>query len=194
MEKTDIALIAIILLSSFLLVLFFGIKFTGYHQQIGSANVTVVSKASINFTLDNVNWGVGAVDAGEINAHLDTEGNILDGNWTNVYQGLVLRNEGNCNVTVNLSTDTAATFLGGSAGGGPSYKLKISDNETGSCATGYNEMSTYTETSGSAQDACLNFSYEDSRDQLNIDINITIPRDVVPGEKGTLITAYAGVV
>ncbi len=162
-------------------------EITGYATGIGEANVTIISAASVAFITSSVNWGYGRVNETPIYAYMDTEGNVVDGNWTPVTQGLTLQNDGNCNVTFNISTDTAATFIGGT---GPWYQIKLSNNESNSCG-GVNSLSTYTNTTGTVQQACDNFSYATNSRAVDIDINITIPEDAVAEAKGTLLTVIA---
>lgn len=162
-------------------------ELTGYATGVGEANVTIISAASVSFITSSVDWAYGLVNEVPVFAYMDTEGHVVDGNWTNVTQGLTLQNDGNCNVTFNISTDTAATFIGGT---GPWYQIKLSDNETDSCG-GFNSLSAYTNTTGSAQQACANLSYDTGRNTMDIDINITIPEDAVAEAKGTLLTVTA---
>lgn len=167
-------------------------KLTGYATDTGTANLSIVSQATINFTTENINWGVGAVNESLGLATIDSEGNITNGNWTAVYQGLTLINNGNCNVQLNFTTsNVASTFIGGSSNGGPTYKLKITDNETGSCSSGL--ASTYTEATGASQPGCNNFTYYDTNDTVDVDVQIQIPQDALPGAKGSVITATATV-
>jgi hypothetical protein len=160
-------------------------EFTGFATDTGTANLTIVSQASIEFTTNIINWGSGAVDEAPTYATINSEGTVTDGNWTTVSQGLTLQNDGNSNVSVTLTTVTAANFIGGTS---PTYKLKVSNNQSNSC--GSNSMSSYTETTGSAQNACLNFGCDDDHDAIDIDVQLTIPEDAV-GEKGAVITATA---
>jgi hypothetical protein len=159
-------------------------KLTGFATDTGTANLTIVSQASLQFITNEINWGSGAVDEVPTSATIDSEGTVTNGNWTAVSQGLTLQNDGNTNVTVYLTTVTAATFIGGT---GPTYKLKVTDNETNSCII--NNMSSYTSTTGGSQAACMNFGYADTADQIDIDVELVIPEDALPGAKGALITA-----
>jgi len=165
-------------------------EFTGYAIDTGTANLTITSNASIEFITDTINWGVGGVDETPTSAWMDSEGNVVDGDWTSVSQGLTLQNDGNCNVTFTLTTSkNAAEFIGGTAVT-PIFEIKLTNNQSDSCC-GTNSLSTYTTADKSAQQACDNFSFVDTADLLDIDVNITIPEDALPGAKGTVITATA---
>lgn len=166
-------------------------EFTGYATDTATANVTIITAASVLFTTTIIDWGAGRVNETPTFAFMDSEGNVEDGNWTPVFQGLTLQNDGNCNVTLNLTTSNDADgFIGGSASTN-SYRLKLSDNESGSCPTDDNSLTTYTEATGATQDACGNFSYASGSNVIDIDVNISIPEDATSGAKGDVITATA---
>jgi hypothetical protein len=145
---------------------------TGHAIDTGSVNVTVRETIVINFTSDNVNWGSGAVLEGHPSARIDTWGNIDFGSWNPVAQGLVIRNEGNVNVTLNLTSGkNAASFIGGSS---PSYKFKVNDVEEGACIppSGFSLNETYD--SGTERRVCDLFVANTS---VRVDIELTIPSD-----------------
>ncbi len=181
-----IAILAVLLSFVNLIIVLTNVEnfFTGYATATGTANLTILSQASLTFTVTSIDWGSGAVNESETFAYLDSEGNTVNGNWTAVSQGLVLRNDGNSNISLSLTASNDADgFIGGTS---PSYKIKLSDSEAGSCTV--NQLSSYTEVTGAAQSACGNFSYEGS-DEVRIDVNITVPKDAEPGAKGSVITA-----
>lgn len=162
-------------------------KLTGYATDTGTANLTITSEASISFNNSVVNWGSGRVNDSASFAYIDTEGNIVDGNWTAVNNGLSIQNDGNVNVTLNISSSNdAAGFLGGTS---PSYKWKMTINETGACGPGLN-ITSYTDASIAGQVACINLGYLDVADLVNLQINLTVPDDAI-GTKGSIITATA---
>jgi hypothetical protein len=173
---------------------FLGIeKLTGKASDAGTANLSIQSQASITFVVDSINWGSGAVDQGAGHATIDSEGNITDGNWTPVSQGLVIRNDGNQNILLNISSsNTASAFIGGYADGGPVYELKVTDNESNSCISGLAD--TYADAIGSNQPGCGNFSCDEDNDTLRIDVKLEIPQDAFPGAKGSVITAVGIIV
>ena len=167
--------------------------FTGYVTDTGTVNLTVITTASINFTTDNINFGVGRVDAGAPNATLVTTGrNNTGGNWTNVTQGFVLENIGNLNVTISLSTGkNAATFLGGT---NPRYQFNVTNVEIGSCInrSGYNLGQWYdANTTSPGTYICSNFSFSDVRDTIRIDVRLVVPSDSLTGDLGDIVTADA---
>ena len=164
-------------------------EITGFATAGGTANLSIITLASVSFNVSNIDWGSGSVDETPPFATMDSEGAVIDGNWTAVSQGLMLRNDGNCNVTFTFQTsNVASAFIGGTS---PAYQIKITANETNTCASGWSYTSSYTEANASTQPACGNMSFEDSRDALDIDVNITIPEDALSGAKGSVITATA---
>ncbi len=165
------------------------------------ANLTVEQNIEVNFTTRAISWGNGRVNPGSTSAALTTFGtsNVTGGNWTlTTAGGLRLRNEGNINLTLNLSVGkSAANFIGGTS---PVYQWNVSQVEAGSCVnstggtyipeTGFN-LSRFYATSTTTIRVCGNFTYVDASDELRIDFNLTIPEDATTGAKGDVITATA---
>ncbi len=168
------------------------------HVITGEANVTVETVALVNFTTSGINWGSGRVNVGADAASLNTfaTNNVTGGNWTlQTAGGLRLQNQGNVNVTLNLSgTKTAAQFIGGTS---PVYKWNISNVESNSClnssgGTGSLALALFYDvnTTASAQ-FCGRFQYIDTADTIRIDFNLTIPSDSLTGTLNDVVTAVA---
>ena len=171
------------------------IKLTGFStgSDTGTANVTIMSQASIQFTANTIDWGIGRVNETETSALLVTNGTVKEGNWTEVSTGLLLQNDGNTNVSITLTSTVADSFIGGDAGTNL-YQLLVSDTgagEANSCDTAHLIMDTFTEVDGTAQSACTNFSYYDAQDLIEIDVLLRIPEDAAPGLKSATLTATA---
>ncbi|MBI2045186.1 hypothetical protein HYT23_03945 [Candidatus Pacearchaeota archaeon] len=167
---------------------------TGRASDTATAALELAPAAQIDFIVDSINWGSGAVDEAPTKANINSEGAVIGGNWTAVSQGLTLQNNGNVDVTLSLTTsNVASAFIGGSAGGGPKYELKVSNSEASSCEVPLNStnLGTYTEATGTAQATCKKFDKTDASDLLRIDVNLTIPEDADPGAKSSTITATA---
>jgi len=167
-------------------------KMTGKATDTATANFTINSAASISFITDVINWGSGSVDEIPTFGILDTEGTTTNTTgFTTVNQGLTLQNDGNVNVTVNITfSKNAAGFIGGT---NPTFKWKASDNESNSCNSAYNP-SFYSGVSNiSATNVCSNMPYDDSHDAFDIDLQVEIPEDAV-GTKGCVITAIASAI
>jgi len=189
---------ALILLIIALVVFFINflkiIELTG--MAVGTANLTVESKTSINFSTNIIDWGSGSVDVGEDNATLNTVAgadNVVNGNWTSNTAGLIIENIGNQNVTLDLKGGkTAQTFFGGT---NPSYQYNASNSEEDSC--------TFNIVEGAFQDVnitgpagtrvCNVFNVLDSADTIRIDIRVVIPSDATQTGSaiGDILTATA---
>lgn len=154
----------------------------------GSASLTVTSTADINFTDDTISFGAGRVNPSVSGATLDTDaGTVTDGTWTPETTGFVLENVGNVNVSLTLqSGKNAAELLAGTS---PTYKLKVTNVEAGSCET--NGMSSYTEVDKNKQAACGNFLYATGSNSINVDLQLFVPYDSNTGALSDTITAEA---
>ena len=166
-----------------------GMKFTGYDTvtDTGVVNVTVSSSAAINFTTDFVNFGAGSVTDGSAGATINTETTVTGGDWSATSTGLVIENIGNVNVSLGLKADkAAAAYLGGTS---PTFKYKVNETSgnTGSCAG--NTASSYTSFTTGDVEVCPVFEFNDSKDEIDIDIEIYIPSDSNIGELTATITA-----
>lgn len=164
---------------------------TGY-ASFGTANLTVESLASINFTANTVNWGSGIVDTGQTNASLMTNGTVARGNWTAVTNGLVVRNIGNVNVTLSIkSSKTAATFLGGA---NPTFQWNFTNTigNTSACDN-ITDLGLWYDvnTTNPGTGVCCNLSSIHDKNNLRIDIKLEVPYNSLTGDLGAIITATA---
>ena len=86
-------------------------------------------------------------------------------------------------------------MIGGTAGGGPLFRWKITNNDTGvSCnfSDGGESNDTWYDVNTTAPDGsrvCDHFYFEDTRDQIEIDFFLRIPSDSITGDRGSTITA-----
>jgi len=159
--------IAVIIISLF----FIGTEITGHAtEDTGIVNVTIESSAAIIFQTDVLNLGNGTVTTGE-RATIDSEAGNTE--WTGDQETgeLILENSGNVNVSFTLKTNaTALALLGGVS---PTFKVKVDDNETGSCGSTAN-FTTYEDITTDEQIACNNLGKDDTADSVIIDAEITI--------------------
>jgi hypothetical protein len=181
-------------------------------------NLSVTQGVIINFTIDTIQWGVGAVSTGNQNATLDTSqpaaSKVQRGTWNettgesglyNRTNGLILENMGNVNVTLFLKTGkNASNFIGGT---NPSYMFNITNNESNSCTMNaidnftlghYYEVNATVNGSGSAftrtgdgTRICSNFTPYQSSDAIKIDIYLRIPSDSLTNALTDTITVTA---
>lgn len=163
----------------------------------GEANLTVETRAEINFTTRAISWGSGRVNSNAAAASLTTfpTGNVTGGNWTlTTAGGLRIENIGNVNVSLNLSVGkTAATFIGGT---NPVYQWNLTNVEAGSCLNSTQQNISermnafFTATSATSGNLWCNvFPYESSKDTVRLDFNLTIPENSITGALGDVITA-----
>ncbi len=174
-----------------LIIISMSLELTGRVSDSSQVNITIEPFAAINFTLSNISFGTGAVEDGQLNASLDTLGNIIRGNWSVVRDGFKIENVGNVNVTLDLkSGKTAAVFLGGS---NPDYEYNISENETGSCSGGSISLNNWYDinTTNPGTRICNLFLCKDSNDTIEIDLHLIVPSDAQPGLKSDIFTATA---
>jgi type II secretory pathway pseudopilin PulG len=167
----------------------------------GKARLNITTRASINFTIYMVDWGSGYVNDSASYCQLNTEGMNNPNNCTNfttVYEGLRLENDGNRNVEVNVSSNnTAAQFIGGT---NPVYEWKFLNNESDSCAskgTGNAcvtnvsalQPQAYSTVSTSPALVCPCFRAQNPSDLLNLELQIRVPSDSFTGLRESTITA-----
>jgi hypothetical protein len=156
-------------------------------SDISNVSINIEEIVLINFTTDTIDWGIGRVYPGLLNATLDTsESNPLykskGGNWTGAYgnysSGFILENIGNVNAVLYLkSSKNASSFLGGT---NPAYQFNITNNESQSCinTTGF-FLGQYFDvnTTLDGTKVCDLFSYHGENDTVRIDIFLRIPSD-----------------
>jgi len=170
------------------------LKITG--RATGTANLTIEGKTQINFTIDNIDWGSGCVDAGKPNATLNTAagaGNaVINGNWTENTDGFRIENIGNQNVTLDLKTGkNAQQLLGGTD---PDYEYNVTNYEANSCTppAGFNLGTFYdVNTTNPGTRICDVFQFSDSNDVIRIDVKLVIPSDSKTGAIGDTFTVTA---
>ena len=161
---------------------------TGSATDTGDVNLTLDAAASISFNVSELDWGQGSVDENSDYAWLVSNGTVVGGtSFDTVTQGLKVQNDGNINLTVNLSAGNYnATFIGGNE---PVYKWKPEDNETDSCVGGVSFATFSHVPDGKEVVICANFGFLDTKDSLNVDIELHVPEDATAEAKGSIITA-----
>ncbi len=186
---------------------FEGDSISGALVEQAQARLNITARASINWTVNLVDWGSGYVNDTASYCQLNTEGlnsPLNCTNFTTVYQGLRLENDGNRNLQVNVSTNnTAAQFLGGT---NPQYQWKWANNESDSCgsrgigincvtnSSALNYQGSYSTTSASSTEICPCFRSQNPSDLLNLELQVRIPSDSFTGLRESTITAVGTVV
>jgi hypothetical protein len=162
----------------------------------GRANFTIESDVSISFTTNAVDFGTGYVNATAANVQnctMDT--NLTKSsdcvNFSAAFWGpFVLENQGNINVSVNLTSNATATeFIGGNATI-RAFTFVMQENETGACPVNVTPT-TWTAVATASSLICGNLLGTDSTDALNMHIGVVIPEDAYKNEHRALLTATA---
>jgi hypothetical protein len=174
------------LLVTYIKVTDFREEITGY--ALGTVNLTIGTQISINVSgadgnEPNISWGVGNVDLGETNATLETRngasGNIARGNWSgsNAY-AIVILNDGNLNASINVSATFNASELFGSASLlNQAYMWNFSDKEINSCRAANVTLDNFYNVNKTAVTVCENLEFNDSRDEVWLNIRLDVPYD-----------------
>ena len=170
--------IAIILISLF----FIGAKITGFvtttDNQTGVVNVTISASGALEFTTALLDFGTGTVIPPAAGATLASDGAGTNTSWTGVKTTgeLVLRNSGNTNLEVDLSTNgSVADFIGGSS---PTFSAMVtnSSGNSTSCVAA-NFSGSYATIDQTRRIACSTLSYGSNIDSIDINFQLYIPSD-----------------
>jgi hypothetical protein len=161
----------------------------------GLANFSINSTISIVFTVNVVDFGSGNVNgSGAHNCTLNTSTalNAADciGFNSNV-PPLRIQNQGNGNVSLNISfNQSAAQFIGGT---NPGLTFVASVNETGACGSAYLNTAMTAVNTSINHSICnsTGFNWITGNRTLNIDLGLRIPQDAPTGVRWLGITAYA---
>jgi len=172
------------------------------------ARINITSRASINWTVNLVDFGTGYVNDSVQSCLLNTEGANAVSNCTGfntVTEGLRLINDGNRRVSVNLSSNvSAAQLLGGTS---PLFQWKLANNKTDSCgnigpggndcsinATALQYQGAYSDVSTAPVEICPCFNYASSKNLFNVELQLLVPKDSFYGLREATLTAVATVV
>jgi hypothetical protein len=171
------------------------------------ARINITSRASINWTVYTIDWGTGYVNETAQYCVLNSEG-LNDANncsnFTTVYEGLRLENDGNRVVAVNFSSNaSAAQFIGGTD---PWFQWKLANNESDSCgnvqagntcslnASALQYQGSYNTVSTAPIEVCPCFKFQNPNDTINVELQVKVPSDSYTGVREATITAVATVV
>jgi len=164
---------------------------TGNVVDVGVINLTVSSSVLLNFTNASINFGSGSVDSGQSSATIDTLGVVIRGNWSSNLTRFLIINLGNENLTINVSSGkTASSFIGGTS---PFYEYNVSDFGRDICdpPSGFS-LGTFYEINATVSNSRRVCDTFESRENITIDLNLTIPSDSNTGILSDTITiSYA---
>ena len=169
-------------------------------EQAGTAQFNITAVVSIDLTNTLVEFGAGVTDGGVpaiINTGDAGTGSVTNGSWS-AYSGagFVVENDGNVaiNVTVYSSND-ADGFIGGTAAVNQ-YEWKTdetTDDGSAETVTCGSKIGSYTEVSTTANATmfCSNLLFGSAADEVELDIQLTIPSDTPVGQKTSTLTFEA---
>ena len=201
----------VISLYSFLTIANFGgIRVTGGASTgTGSANVTISSSTDIILLRSKADFDSGYTSGAALTLttqqqNTNTFDSGSEGNGTN-YSGcdgteaacafpFVVKNEGNINVSINISSASeAATWVGA----GASSYFKGKSNQSGSCGLnftgggGFGDASAWQSLNITQRVVCSNLSSADTIDEIRVHFNLTIPTTATTGAHGVVVTVGA---
>ena len=176
---------------------------TGYQvlTNVSRGNITlsIPLNIQVEFNPFIIDWANGSIIAGRDQARLVTSNNfdiqVQNGTWINATAaqlgtrfGLVLRNAGNVNVSVNISAGKNRTdFFTPANLSNTEYQWNISTNNSGvsnpaanTCGRAYNFSfyESFTDVVREGNITCRNLSYLPGQNAMRIDILISIPQSV----------------
>ncbi len=154
----------------------------------GTVGVNITSTNQIAVYVDNntnsstLNFiPVAPPAAGSITLETDFASNMTGG-----VTGFVVENQGNVNVSINVtSSATAAQFIGGT---NPVFQMWGVDKKAGSCATGLVAKGSAFNLSSAGSLVCGNLQYPDASDTIDAYMTITIPSDAPVAANSATIT------
>jgi len=187
-----------------------GPQVTGQATGTGSANVTITGTVAIEMIRNISNFDSGALDGARriLTTQQDnygtfddgTEGNnsnygTCDDQEANCTYPFVIRNTGNVNASINVSSASeATTWIGGNS---PAAYVKGSNNETAACGLNFTQAgnlgeSLWGDLNVSERVICNQMDYRDTpnQDEIRLHFNLSIPDDAI-GTKGVVVTIGA---
>lgn len=171
---------------------------TGFGTQ-GYVNLTIANMTNLNVTATSCDFGTGAVNAASTYAILASNGTVLNWNSTGTSTNMSIKNDGNQNVSVNVTSDkTLAQFLGG--GSWTEYRMFGGVKEPGACINGTIIFATCgtawpcwpgTNMSTTSTLLCNNLSAAESTDEMYVGCYLVISDNTPAGTKNALWTFTA---
>ncbi len=160
-------------------------KLTAYGSS-GYVNVTISDQNTINVTATNCDFGSGYITVGQTNATIESNGTLVNWVGSGTTSSLTVRNDGNKNMTINVSSGkNLAQFYGvdcSGAGAGCAYNAWSYSGEGTSCTSG-TVSNPGVAMNTSNRTVCSNLRYEDTMDELNVSCRLVIYQTVPTGAK-----------
>jgi len=164
-------------------------QITGGVTGTGNASLYLNSTASIRFAVATVDWGTGSVNSSGSTCLLDTAGTTTGcTGFSAVSQPLVIENNGDTNLSVQLTSNASGTQFIGS---GATFQWKVTNNETSSCPSPLPAAYTDVNTSSPGTLICAALLPSTATNTLKVDLNVSIPLSLVTsatGQKAATLT------
>ncbi|MBW2984268.1 hypothetical protein KY361_04085 [Candidatus Woesearchaeota archaeon] len=183
-----------------------GFSITGMaiNTSTGTAQLTVGVLTELTNQIPTINWGTGYVAGNATDCTMDSEGTFSGCvGFTPQYEGFLLENTGNVNLSVNYTSDkNASEFINGTS---PLFQLKVNENSVeqqnnetsaldsvASCGGAWTP-GTYTDVTKSGSYLCGDsttypLSSEADKDAAVVDIKVRVPEDAPTGTKTAVLT------
>ncbi|MEM4325851.1 MAG: hypothetical protein QXU40_00935 [Candidatus Pacearchaeota archaeon] len=159
---------------------------------VGIIEFEILEVVELNVTQSECDLGSGKVMNGSSYAILSCNGTIINWNITNGTsfnpKDLLIKNTGNRNITINVSSNKdAGTFIGGNASI-RSFKISSRDTFSGSCGSGLKEYPGEEVTLQKNITLCDSLSYLFGRNSINVTSYLVIPDNAPPGLREVNLT------
>ncbi len=158
-------------------------RLTGYGST-GYVNVTIDTSSVINVTATDCAFGNGYIVTGNVSALLESNGSKYGWSGAGTAASIQLRNDGNTNLSVNVSSGkTLASFYGVDCSSQTcTYQFWSADKEGGSCTTGLVAYPGVSMDTGN-KTLCTLMRHQDTMDEVYVHCRLNITQSVTPGAK-----------
>jgi len=166
-------------------------KLTGYGTT-GYVNVTIENISSINVTATDCNFGSGYITTGNVSALLESNGTHTGWSGGGTTFSLEVRNDGNTNLTLNVSSGKSlASFYGTDCSGEScTYQFWSEDKQAGTCTSGLvNYPGTSMDTGNKT--VCSLMRHQDTIDELYVHCRLNVTQGIPVGVKTDTWTFWA---
>lgn len=167
------------------------------HVVTGIVNVTITNQTSLNVTETNCDFSSGYISIGYPSARLESNGTKI--NWTGSgsqnNDSLLVENNGNVNITVNVSSNASLNDFYETPGcdaGSPACNVTTwsVNNKTGSCSSGLLAYPGSQIDNSTNVTVCTNLQSDDTKDTIFVRCGLFITTAVTTGDKVSTWTFY----
>ena len=165
---------------------------TGY-APYGYVNLTVSTATSLNIIATACNFGSGYILDPDTWALLESNGTNTSWSQAGTSNSIVVENDGNVNITVNVSSEeTKDGFFEYACGANCLYQFWSTDNTSaGSCGSGLVNYGSFKDLDTTNLTACSNLGKLQNQDKINVHCRLNISNAVPPNILEDTWTFYA---